>query len=265
VAAKKGRLWIILLLFAAVGLLVTGAGCAKHEKKDNAETQTGAGGGGNDGPVPGSIGGPVGTGTVTIGDTYYLFYVPESIANVQNVPLVVFLHGTGDTPEWNFDEWQPAAELRGFIWIGVKSADFNGPYWSSDEIPTVMASISDALSQWNINPNRIYISGYSGGGGMMITTCTSPDGAVFAAMAGFCNPYDPWHLDFDSNPLKVPAYFATNADDYNYSAGPAWRDYFAGKGHVSTFTDETGRVSGHKYDARSALDAYDWMHSFSLP
>jgi dienelactone hydrolase len=179
--------------------------------------------------------------------------------------MVLFCHGTSDYPEYNIDEWQPAADAKGFVWIGLKSADFNGPYWSSDEMPTVTAVVNDAVTRWAINTKRIYMSGYSGGGGFTVTTCTSPTGQVFAAMACFCNPYDPWHLDFDSNPNKIPCYFATNAGDYNYDAGPAWRDYFAAKGHPSRFKDETGRVSGHIYDAQSALDAYNWMYRYYLP
>jgi hypothetical protein len=37
------------------------------------------------------------------------------------------------------------------------------------------------------------------------------------------------------------------------------------RGHLAKFVDETGRVAGHRFDAKTALDAYEWMSQHHLP
>jgi predicted peptidase len=101
------------------------------------------------------------------GEILYGLWIPPNINTGQSVPLVVALHGRGSNTPYIGDALmrtlvQPALQDLGSIII---APDVPGDSWfdiTSEQ--TVMQFITIASDEWPVDPNRIYITGYSMGG-----------------------------------------------------------------------------------------------------
>ena len=99
-----------------------------------------------------------------------LFVPPEANDSEVPRPLVLFLHGAGETGtnnvsqvNGNIDNLLSAAKQRGAFLYAPQATTFN---WS-DSIRTanVMQMVDRAIDEQNIDPNRLYVTGLSMGGG----------------------------------------------------------------------------------------------------
>ena len=102
-----------------------------------------------------------------------LFTPPEAISHpTRRRPLIVFLHGGGaigtnnitqveHTPDYLLDE----AKRRG-AYLYVPQATTAPTGWATlSHIDNVMTMIDRAILERNVNVNRLYVTGYSNGGG----------------------------------------------------------------------------------------------------
>ena len=213
-------------------------------------------------------GGGLGMGKVPVGTSYYIHYVPRKYNPEAPCPLVVHLHGAGSSPDdsgriaGEVRKWTAAAEQHGFVWIGVKSVGNAG--WGGQDAENITAALKDAEGKWNIQLKSVYLSGFSAGAFMCSYYGTGPKGAEFAALCAFCIPYTARCYQGQS-PRKMPAYFTSNSGDFNFKPTQTAAADYQQRGHLAKFVDETGRVAGHRFDAKTALDAYEWMRQHQLP
>lgn len=108
-------------------------------------------------------------------DRNYNLYIPASYTGIDPVPLVIGFHGYGTT--WNYFEdlsqFSVKSEAEGFIvcypeatgtpseWnVGI---GFTPETLNIDDIGFVSALIDLLLSQYNIDPDRVYAIGFSNG------------------------------------------------------------------------------------------------------
>lgn len=129
----------------------------------------------------------------------YLLYIPPAYLEKKNEkwPLIVMLHGSGErgcSPKHlsKFGPFQAAQRQRDFPFLVLGPVCPKGHWWSDATTTlSVMGLIDNIVSQYNVDPNRIYLTGFSMGGfGTWDYAIQFP--RKFAAIAPICgggNPY----------------------------------------------------------------------------
>jgi polyhydroxybutyrate depolymerase len=135
---------------------------------------------------------------VSAGETrkYYL-YVPESYDPAEPVPLMLSFHGYSDWPahHMRMTGWNDLADEHGFIVVYPSGTDFplrwrSGRVFPGDDPMQEIRFVSDLIDKleavYNIDSERIYINGFSNGGGMtFLLSCEMADRfAAFGTVAG---------------------------------------------------------------------------------
>jgi polyhydroxybutyrate depolymerase len=128
------------------------------------------------------------TGTITVGGTErtYLFHVPASYQAAQPAPLLIALHGLGETGGDMADMtgFDTLADAQGFIVVypvGVEQswADRNNTAADRagvDDVAFIDALIDHLATSYAIDPARIYATGISNGGFMAtLLACALPE------------------------------------------------------------------------------------------
>lgn len=126
--------------------------------------------------------------TVTMKAEYkYVLQIPKKLKTEENLPLIVFLHGSGERGNelnqvkvhgpWNF--LQAHQEYR-FILLAPQCQ--NGEVWDPYKLD---ALLNDIVANHPVDPSRIYLTGLSMGGfGTWDWAMLRPD--RFAALAPIC-------------------------------------------------------------------------------
>lgn len=138
----------------------------------------------------------------------YILYVPESYQAGELVPLVISIHGFASWPaqQQNISQFNTLADEYGFIVVYPRGRGFplrwqTGYY--GDENPLIdvifIEDLIDKLMEnYTIDPTRVYVNGFSNGGGMaFLLGCVLADritaiGTVAGAYAlpdDKCKPY----------------------------------------------------------------------------
>jgi poly(3-hydroxybutyrate) depolymerase len=212
-------------------------------------------------------------------DQPYALYLPENFDENKKYPLVIMLHGAGSNhrlalrrvfgksnladendveasryfPKWNDVEYIVAAPYaRGTAgYQGIPEKD-------------VYDVLEDVKNRFLIDPNRIYLTGLSmGGGGTLWIGLTRPD--IWAAIAPVC-PAPPMAVkDLLGNALNFPVHlFHGDADPV---VPVQWsRDFFAGmkKSGVNAFLTEYPNVLHDSWvQAYENGKIFDWFNSFT--
>lgn len=140
--------------------------------------------------VPGLHVGPAG------GRTYDV-YVPAGLRRRTAVPLLLLLHGCGQTPSEFVDatRFAAAADRNGFLlvlphqqsrhhpqrcWRWYEAAHQRRDAGEPAVLAGIVAQVGAEPARWRVDPRRCYVAGLSAGGAMALTlAATYPD--VFAA------------------------------------------------------------------------------------
>jgi len=222
---------------------------------------------------------PTGRQTLTESTTgrRYILYVPTDYDENYMYPLIVSSHGTaqnGDTemdstgPNNGFDRgtptWPTLAEENDVI---VACPDMTGAYgypdWTSGQLTqlasddtAIMAIITEIEGNYNINPNDILLTGFSGGGHVVhYVGLRHPD--VFKATCARHGNFNTAEVPspLPSGVTNMPVYIFTGSNDT--TGGPpesiAW--YTAqGFNNLDTDTFTTYPSSEHTTDRHHAMD-----------
>ena len=131
------------------------------------------------------------------GGRSYDVYVPAGLRRRTAVPVVVLLHGCGQTPA-EFAEatrFTATADRNGFLlvlphqqtrhhpqrcWRWYEAAHQQRGSGEPAVIAGIVAQVAAEETRWRVDPRRVYVAGLSAGGAMALTlAATYPD--VFAA------------------------------------------------------------------------------------
>lgn len=134
--------------------------------------------------------------------TYYVF-APES-AKSAPAPLLLLLHGSGHNGELLLKTWQKAAEKEGIILAGPDSRDPQSWNSSVDTPDYLRDVIIDVMANHDVDPQRLYIFGHSGGAmyGIMLGLLESKYFAAVAVHAGALKPEE--YVLMTSAGRKIP-------------------------------------------------------------
>lgn len=188
----------------------------------------------------------------------YRYYSPVGRRDSTKYPLVIWLHGMGDGSYdgkqiessnialWASDEYQSRFKgTKGAFILAARSVEEEGLYWTDELIYPLRAAIDAFVDDnwYNIDPERIYIGGYSMGGKMTLKMAVAyPE--MFAAAFPICPAWVPG-TDATSIISDMPVWLTSGASDplVNYYAMtmPTWKNIISesnvpGKCRFSTLT-----------------------------
>lgn len=180
----------------------------------------------------------------------YLLYVPDGHDN-RALPLVFSFHGSGGAPQSQVDTsgFDALAEQHGFIVVfpaGAFTNTVTARSWNAnleegvDDVQFVRDMIEDIASVADIDRNRIYVSGFSGGGRISSRlACELSDVLAAAApVAGLQYP-DDCKL---TRPIPILAFHALDDATNPYVLGEAARPYW--RMGVETALDKWRQANG---------------------
>ena len=125
-----------------------------------------------------------------------LHWAPESAAR-EPTPMLVFLHSWSSDYLQDNSKWLTACAERHWIWL---HPDFRGVNQSPKACGSrfarqdVLDAIAFARKRWNVDPQRIYLAGVSGGGHMALLMAGHHP-KEFSAVSAWVGPTDlaEWH------------------------------------------------------------------------
>ncbi len=97
----------------------------------------------------------------------YNAYVPAQ-AKTEKRPAVFLFHGGSRTGASMIERWKQASDKAGIILIAPHGK--NGSWDPDSDLDMVPILHKDALSKYNIDPNRVYLFGHSNGGQFALRT-----------------------------------------------------------------------------------------------
>ena len=183
--------------------------------------------------------------------TYYL-YVPETIPDGAQAPLIVFLHGSGRNGLILLEEWKGLAKKEGIILAGPDS--LNSQLWhTADDGPDFIRDVVDVVTaNQPVDPRRVYLFGHSAGAihGLVLALLESQYFAAVAVHAGALQPED--HVYADAAPRKIPLaiWVGTNDRLFPLATVRATRDALVQRGFAVELTEIKGHT--HDYYSRSS-------------
>lgn len=205
----------------------------------------------------------------------YALYTPSCADECDEIPLIVWLHGTGQigVSEWEFRNWSlPAVmenwSLEGFnayVLCAQLSAPFNNGTWNN---PTSMGYVKDLLdnfiSEHNVDRSKVYILGHSlGAVGCMYMAHEMPE--YFAACVAMC----PYYQGFDITEIEIPVMVYVGSpgggeDEISYRYALKISDAL-GDDSVTVFPTSHGGVPKMAFnideDENNRSDLIEWLFS----
>lgn len=116
-----------------------------------------------------------------------IVYAPAGI--VQNSPLVISMHGRGQTmtDQKNQTQFQSVAQANNFVLVFPQSNGSDWQLWGIADIDFILTIIDEMYKRYGIDRDRVYLSGFSMGGMMSYYAATmiADKIAAFAPVSGF--------------------------------------------------------------------------------
>jgi phospholipase/carboxylesterase len=191
----------------------------------------------------------------------YSVYIPEYLTPETPVPVVVALHGGsghGATFLWT---WVREARSRGLIVIAPTSTDrtWNFAYPEND-IAHINAALELIRSQWNVQPDRMLLTGISDGGTFTLLSGVLED-SPFSHLAPIAASFDPVMLEIgDASRIDgLPIYLVHGTLDWMFSIQTARmaRNVLGAAGASVTFREI--RDLSHTYPTEENELIIDWL------
>lgn len=157
----------------------------------------------------------------------YLLYVPASYDRNRPTPLVISLHGAAVWPaqQRNMTHWNRLADRDGFIVVYPSGTGVGPRIWRvnrGDGLPKDVRFVSDLIDSleatYNIDRARIFVNGFSLGGGMsFVLSCTLADRIAAAGVVAGAQTL-PFSWCTNGQPMPLIAFHGT-ADPVPYDGG----------------------------------------------
>lgn len=205
----------------------------------------------------------------------YILYTPSYANKYDEIPLIVWLHGTGQigVSEWEFRNWSLPAVIENWTLEGFNayvlcpqlSGSFNNGTWNN---PTAMGYVKDLIdiiiSEHNVDRSKVYILGHSlGAVGCVYMAHEMPE--YFAACVAMC----PYYQGFDITEIEIPVMVYVGSpgggeDEISYRYALKISDAL-GDDSVTVFPTSHGGVPKMAFnideDENNRSDLIEWLFS----
>jgi poly(3-hydroxybutyrate) depolymerase len=237
----------------------------------------------------GGSGGKTGTTTATLPfegkPRNYAVHVPTGYTGEAGVPLVLHFHGWRPAPAGVKDEvtyvWKPTAEKQNFIAVAPEGAPCpelnpSDPFLCFEETRDdawVQSLIDTIKGQYNIDLDRVFLSGHSGGSffvqgyGLLHPTqfraATTFSGGCIADSDKYGNSCSVYDKLAKKAARKLPYYLVHNPDDqvvpqdYSVAMKKVW--VTNGFPANSYFKKYNGGSTGHSIDGTLVPGVWEWL------
>ncbi len=139
----------------------------------------------------------------------YALYVPSGYSPQIAYPLIVCLHGAGFDGNRYLERW--SARL-GESYIVLCPSVEGGTWWTDEAAGQVISLIQDIKARYNIDTNRIFLTGMSNGGvGALRIGINFPD--RFAGIAPMAGAMPVEAMPFLKNLKNTPVYIIHGSED----------------------------------------------------
>lgn len=101
------------------------------------------------------------------GQSEYIGYKPDTYKDSTPISLFVWMHGCGGNAQGDLWTVAPSTTRSKQSYIVISLGGRDGACWKvNEDTPKVLAAIEHIKLYFNINPNKVYLGGYSSGGDM---------------------------------------------------------------------------------------------------
>lgn len=196
-------------------------------------------------------------------DQPYALYTPKDIKKDRRYPLIVSLHGAGQTHRqglrqvWGVPAKAPLADVDYFIAapFGRGSMGYEGI--SETDVFDMLERVK---AIYPIDENRVYLTGVSmGGSGTLSIALRRPD--LWAAIAVVCGGAPSGTIELAGNALHLPVHLFHGDKDTTVPVeiGRRWQELFRAAGVDVTYREFAGE--GHNIAPLAYKDGYifDWF------
>ena len=106
-----------------------------------------------------------GGGIATVGTKYYVTYFPAAFATSARKRVLVNLHGTGGSPEAEWNDFRASLDARGWGFLGLKYLDDATGFYDDDETiyANLVAAVQEARSGCDLASAQLFLFGFSRG------------------------------------------------------------------------------------------------------
>jgi poly(3-hydroxybutyrate) depolymerase len=201
--------WLQMAVLTMTALVVGGAGVASARMAAPPAPRMS--------PAQAATGVPEGWQQVRLPATgsYFWMYVPATWDGTLPLPLVLFLHGAGSSPDVYLNDLAPAAEAAGCLVAAPKASGFGWGNGNDDQ--TVAATQAAVQGMLAVDAARVSIAGHSAGGAyayLLAYGSLSRYSAVFSMSAPF------YPVSAVADPAyKAPIHMYYGTTDPNYMGG----------------------------------------------
>jgi phospholipase/carboxylesterase len=186
-----------------------------------------------------------------------LRYVPAGYnANVA-APLVLMLHGANGTPTSGMRPFRALADSAGFVLLAPASRaqSWDVRYGSfGPDVKFIDAALEQTFALCNIDPNRIFIAGFSDGASYSLSLGLA-NGALFRRVIAF----SPGFFDEGALQGRPPIFISHGTRDQILNIDTSSRrlvPQLRGRGYNVTYQEFTGP---HAVPPEIAAQAKDWL------
>ncbi|MCC6750585.1 MAG: hypothetical protein IT371_23185 [Deltaproteobacteria bacterium] len=214
-------------------------------------------------------GGASGESQQNLGQSYYKVSTPPGYDGTKAVPLWLVLHGDEGSPSTVYPKFFALQQQRGgdFLLVTPKAYLDGGSWWHTPDphIAFLDQVLAKVLADYNVDKDRIYLAGFSGGGSLSTRYGVERQdqfaGMLLLAGGSLGTSYKP-----PAGSCKIPARYVMGDVDSLRSINKAHYTLLQGKGHDVVWVTLPG--TGHEWQkllAETVLDeAWAWMKSKTM-
>lgn len=210
-------------------------------------------------------GGPTGEGQASAGSGTYWYRIPAGYSANTAIPLLLTLHGDEGKPDFIFSTFKDLQSTSGgaFILVAPKAPAGGGSWYqaTSQHTSFIDQVITKILGSYNIDQDRIWITGWSGGatflGYYAIKRQDILAAVVFHMGGGGGGGYSP-----PAGSCKIPGRFVIGSADFLYDLAKSQYDTMNANGHAVEWNELAG--VGHTFQPSTLPGTWSWLQGKTL-
>ncbi len=180
---------------------------------------------------------------------YYYLFVPKKLDKSTPAPLIVVLHGSGDSGLMPVKRWRDLAETEGILIAGPNSLDPQAWRIPADAPEFIYEMVESLKKKHSIDPQRVYLFGHSGGAivALYLALLQSEYFAAASVHAGAMRPEDGPFIERTRRKIPISLFVGTMDPLFPVKDLRETRDMLTSRG----FSVELTEIKGHNHDYRN--------------